>query len=160
MSYRTAEPSNELSWAGKGSHKRTHRVGEHDELAGPKSLASDDNILAGLINQQELVAALVKLLEISDASVEKVTGLVVQLMGDNVKLHKEFGKQKEEAAGWKKLHEKGSASLMMLTAVIHELRDDLKKLRIELKLRVEESVAVVKQSHEDVKKELEELLAQ
>jgi hypothetical protein len=36
----------------------------------------------------------------------------------------------------------------------------LKKLRIERELQVEESVAAVKQSHEDVKKELEELLAQ
>jgi hypothetical protein len=34
----------------------------------------------------------VKLLKISDALVYKVIGLVVQLMGDNAKLHKELDK--------------------------------------------------------------------
>jgi hypothetical protein len=160
MSCRAAGPSNELSRAGEGSHKRTHCVGELDELAGLKSLASDDDILAGLINQQELLAGLEKLLEISDASVDKATGLIVKLMGDNAKLHEELDKQKEEAAGWRELYEKSVASRMTLTAVVHELGDDLKKLRIERELQVEESVAAVKQSHEDVKKELEELLAQ
>ena len=49
MSRRVAEPSNELSRAREGSHKRTRRVGERDELALMKSLAGDDDILAGLI---------------------------------------------------------------------------------------------------------------
>ena len=63
-----------------------------------------------------------------------------------------------ESAGWRELYEKSVASRMTLTAVVHELGDDLNKLRIECELQVEESVAAVKQSHEDVKKELEELL--
>ena len=49
MSRRVAEPSNELSRAREGSHKRTRRVGNRDELALLKSLAGEDNILAGLI---------------------------------------------------------------------------------------------------------------
>ena len=57
MSWRATEPSNELSPAGEGSHKRTRRVSDRDELAVLKSLASDDDILAGLIKKQELVAA-------------------------------------------------------------------------------------------------------
>ena len=40
-----------------------------------------------------------KLLEISDASVDKVTDLVEQLMGDNAKLLKELTEKEEEAAG-------------------------------------------------------------
>jgi len=160
MTCRATGPSNELSWAGEGSHKHPRRVSKLDELAGLKSLASNDDIFAGLINQQELLAGLEKLLEISDASVDKETSLIVKLMGDNVKLHEELDKQKEEATGWRELYEKSVASRMTLTAVIHELGDDLKKLRIEHELQVEESMVAVKQSHEDVKKELEELLAQ
>ena len=49
MSGCTAEPSNELSRAREGSHKCTRRAGDHDELALLKSLAGDDDILAGLI---------------------------------------------------------------------------------------------------------------
>ena len=71
MSRRTAEPSNELSRAGEGSHKRIRRIEDRDELALPKSLASDNDILAGLIKQQELVDGLMKLLKISDASVDQ-----------------------------------------------------------------------------------------
>ena len=55
MSLRIAEPSNELSRAREGSHKRTHCIGDRDELALLKSLAGDDDILAGLIKQKELV---------------------------------------------------------------------------------------------------------
>jgi hypothetical protein len=76
MSGHVAEPSNELSRASEGSHKRTRRAGDHDELVLLKSLASDDDILASLIKQQELVYGLMKLLKISDASVDKATGLV------------------------------------------------------------------------------------
>ena len=83
MSRRAAEPSNELSRAHEGSHKRTRRIGDRNELALLKSLAGDDDILAGLIKQQELVDGLMKLLKISDASVDKATGLFEQLMGDN-----------------------------------------------------------------------------
>ena len=50
-----------------------------------------------------------KLLEISDASVDKVTGLVEQLMGDNANLLKALAKKEEEATGWKMLHEQSSA---------------------------------------------------
>jgi hypothetical protein len=42
MSWRAAEPSNEISSAREGSHKHTRRVSDHDELAVMKSLASDD----------------------------------------------------------------------------------------------------------------------
>ena len=51
MSQRGAEPSNELSPAREGSHKCTRRIGDRDELALLKSLASDDDILASLIKQ-------------------------------------------------------------------------------------------------------------
>ena len=98
MSRRTAEPSNELSRAREGSHKRTRRTSHLDELAFLKSLTGDDDILAGLIKQQELVDRLMKPLEISDASVDKVTGLVEQLMGDNAKLLKLVAEKEEEAA--------------------------------------------------------------
>ena len=101
MSWRAVEPSNEISRAYEGSHKRTRRVGDRDELALLKSLAGNDDILAGLIKQQELVDGLMKLLEISDASVEKATGLIEQLMGDNAKLLKALAEKEEEAAGWK-----------------------------------------------------------
>jgi hypothetical protein len=75
-----------------------------------------------------------KLLEISDTSIDKVTGLVVKIMGDNAKLHKELDKQKEEAAGSRELYEKSVALWMTLIAIVHELGDDLKKLRIEREL--------------------------
>ena len=67
MSRRAVEPSNELSRAREGSHKRTRHIGDRDELVFLKSLAGDDNIFAGIIKQQELVDNLMKLLEISDA---------------------------------------------------------------------------------------------
>ena len=114
MSRRTAQPSNELSWACEGSHKRTRHVGDHDEVALLKSLVGNDDILAGLIKQQELVDGLMKLLKDSNASVDKVTGLVEQLMGDNAKLPKLVAEKEEEAAGWKILHEQSSASEMTL----------------------------------------------
>ena len=88
MSRCVAEPSNELSRACEGSLKCTRCIGDHGELALLKSLAGDDDILAGLIKQQELVDGLMKLLKISDASVDKATSLVEQLMGDNAKLLK------------------------------------------------------------------------
>ena len=99
MSRRAAEPLNELSRAREGSHKCTRRVGDRDELAFLKFLASDNDILASLIKKQELVDALMKLLEISDASVDKATGLVEQLMADNAKLLKALAEKEEEAAG-------------------------------------------------------------
>ena len=105
MSRRAAEPSNELSRAREGSHKRIRGVGHRDEPAFLKSFAGDDDILVGVTMQQELVDYLMKLLEISDASVEKATGLVEQLMGENAKLLKALAEMEEEAADWKKLHE-------------------------------------------------------
>ena len=74
---------------------------------------------------------MMKLLEISDASFDKVTGLVEQLMGDNAKLLKELTEKEEEAAGWEMLHEQSSASGMTLTAVVEELMGDLRKIWIE-----------------------------
>ena len=153
------EPLNELSRAREGSHKRTRRVGDRDKLVLLKSLAGDDDILAGVTTQQELVDGLMKLLKISDASVDKATGLVEQLMDDNVKVLKLVAEKEEEAAGWKMLHEQSSASGMTLTAVIEELMDDLRKLRIEREQEVEESVAAFKQSREELKKELEDFAA-
>ena len=85
---RAAEPSNELSRAREGSHKRIRGVGHRDEPAFLKSFVGDDDILAGVTTQQELVDSLMKLLKISDASVDKATSLVEQLMGDNAKLLK------------------------------------------------------------------------
>ena len=46
-----------------------------------------------------------KLVEISDASVDRVTGLVEQFMGDYAKLLKALAEKEEEAAGWKMPHE-------------------------------------------------------
>ena len=80
MSRRAVEPSNKLSPAREGSHKRIRSIGHRDELAFLKSFASDDDILAGVTTQQELVDGLMKLLKISDASVDKATSLVQQLM--------------------------------------------------------------------------------
>ena len=128
MSRRAVEPSNELSRAREGSHKRIRGIGHRDELAFLKSLADDDDILAGLIMQQELVDGLMKLLEIGDASVDKVTGLIEQLMGDNAKLLKVLTEKEEEAAGWKVLHELSSASGMTLKAIVGELMGGLRKL--------------------------------
>ena len=96
-----------------------------------KSFTGDDDILASVTTQQELVDGLMKLLEISDASVDKATGLVEQLMGENAKLLKVLAEKEEEAAHWKMLHEQSSASGMTLTTVIEELMGDLRKLRIE-----------------------------
>ena len=68
---------------------------------------------------------MMKLLEISDASVDKATSLVEQVMGDNAKLLKLVAEKEEEAAGWKMLHEQSSASEMTLKAVVEELMDVL-----------------------------------
>ena len=102
---------------------------------------------------------MMKLLKISDASVDKATDLVEQLMGDNAKLLKALAEKEEEAAGWKMLHEQSSASEMTLKAVVEELMGGLRKLRIEREQEVEESVAAFKQSHEELKKELEDFAA-
>ena len=53
MSRRAAVPSNELSRARGGSHKRIH-----DEPAFLKSFVGDDDILASITMQQELVDGL------------------------------------------------------------------------------------------------------
>ena len=76
MSGRATEPSNELSWAREGSHKRIHGIGHRDEPAFLKSFAGDDDILAGVSTQQELVDGLMKLLKIGDAVVDKATGIL------------------------------------------------------------------------------------
>ena len=99
-----------------------------------------------------------KLLKISDASVDKATGLVEELMGDNAKLLKLFAEKEDEAAGWKMLHEHSSASEMTLKAIVEELMGGLRKLRIEREQEVEESVAAFKQSCEELK-ELEDVVA-
>ena len=128
MSGRAAEPSNELSRACEGSHKRIRGVGHREEPAFLKSFAGNDDILASVTTQQELVDGLMKLLKISDASVDKATGLVEQLMDDNAKLLKLVAEKEEEAAGWKMLHEQSSASKMTLKAVVEELMGGLRKL--------------------------------
>ena len=99
MSRRVAEPSNKLSRACEGSHKRIRSVGHRDEPTFLNSFAGDDDILAGVTTQQELVDGLMKLLKINDASVDKETGLVEQLMSDNAKLLKALAEKEEEAAG-------------------------------------------------------------
>ena len=48
---------------------------------------------------------------------------------------------------------------MTLTAVVVELMGDLRNLWIEREQEVEESVATFKQSHEELKKELENVVA-
>ena len=49
---------------------------------------------------------------------------------------------------------------MMLTVVVGELMGDLRKHRIERERQVEESVAAFKKSHEELKKEPEDVVAQ
>ena len=102
---------------------------------------------------------MMKLLEISDASVDKATDLVEKLRGDNAKLLKALAEKAEEAAGWKMLHEQSSASGMTLTVFVEERMGDLRKLRIEREQEVEESVADFKQDREELKKELENFAA-
>ena len=53
MSRRAVEPSNELSRAREGSHKRIRGVGHRDEPAFLKSFAGDDDILTGVTMQQD-----------------------------------------------------------------------------------------------------------
>ena len=48
----------------------------------------------------------------------------------------------------------------MLKEVIEELMGGLRKLQIEREQEVEESMAAFKQSHEEFKKELEDVVAQ
>ena len=55
MSRRAAEPLNEHSRAREGSHKRIRGVGHRAEPAFLKSYAGDDDILASVTTQQELV---------------------------------------------------------------------------------------------------------
>ena len=155
MSRHAADPSNELSREREGSHNRIRGVGHRYDPAFLKSFSCDDDILAGVTTQQELVVGLMKLLKISDASVDKATSLVEQLMDDNANLLMLVTKKEEEAAGWKMLHEQSSASEMTLKAVIEELMGGLRKLRIEREQEVEESVAAYKRSREELKKELE-----
>ena len=69
---------------------------------------------------------MMKLLKISDASVDKAIGLVDQQMDDNAKLLKLVAEKEEESAGWKMLHEQSSASGMTLTTVVEELMGDLR----------------------------------
>ena len=100
MSRGTAEPSNELSRAREGSHKRIRDVGHHNALVFLESLDGDDDILAGVTKQQELVYVLMKLLKVSDAPIDKATGLIEQLMGDNAKLLKALAeKGRSQPAG-------------------------------------------------------------
>ena len=48
---------------------------------------------------------------------------------------------------------------MTLTAVIEELMGDLRKLRTEHEQEVEESMAAFKQSREEMRKEMEDVIA-
>ena len=100
-----------------------------------------------------------KLLKISDASVDKATGLIEQLMDDNVKLLKLVTEKEEEAADWKMLYEHSSASEMTLKAVVEELMGGLRKLWIKCEQEVEESVAAFKQRREELKKEMGDVIA-
>ena len=93
-----------------------------------------------------------KLLEKSDASVEKATGLISRLANE---LHK----KNEEAARWMKLHEKSSALVTKLEAVVEELMDENAKLLAKHKRLVEDSATTVEQQVEAMKKEIEELHA-
>ena len=102
---------------------------------------------------------MMKLLKISDASVDKATGLIEQLMGDNVKLLKLVAEKEEEAAGWKMLHDQRSASEMTLKAVVEELMGGLRKLRIEREQEVEESVDAFNKSREELRNDLDDFVA-
>ena len=57
------------------------------------------------------------------------------------------------------LHEQSSGSEMTLKAVVEELMGGLSKLRIKREQEVEESMADFKQSCEELKKELEDVVA-
>ena len=94
-----------------------------------------------------------KLLEKSDASVEKVSGLIPCLANE---LHK----KNEEAVRWMKLHDKSCALVRKLEAVVEKLMDEKAKLLVKHERLVEESVAAVEQQVEAMKKEIEELRAE
>ena len=102
---------------------------------------------------------MMKLLEISDASVDKATGLVEQLMGDNAKLLKLLTEKEEEVAGWKMLHEQSSASEMTLKAVVEELMGGLRKLQIQREQEVEEAVDAFNKSREELRNDLDDFVA-
>ena len=51
MSWRTADPSNKLSRACEGSHKRIRSVGHRDKPAFLKSFVDNDDILVGVTTQ-------------------------------------------------------------------------------------------------------------
>jgi hypothetical protein len=89
MSCPIAHVSNDLSRAGDCSHKRICHGDDLSEMAVPKSLASED-MLDELIKQQEFIARLQKLLQQSDALVEKSTGLIFRAVGENEKLANEL----------------------------------------------------------------------
>ena len=72
---------------------------------------------------------------------------------------KALAKKEEEATGWKMLHEQSSALGMTLTVVVEELMGALRKLRIKREQELEESVAAFKQSCEELKKELADVVA-
>ena len=57
------------------------------------------------------------------------------------------------------LHEQSSASGMTLKSIVKELMGDLRKIRIEREQGVEEFVASVKQSREELRTELEDVIA-
>lgn len=94
MSCPVAQVSNHLSRAGDFSRKRIRHGDDLREMAVPKSLASDD-VLDELIKMEEFIARLQKLLQQSDASVEKSTGLIFRALGENEKLANELD-QKEQ----------------------------------------------------------------
>ena len=102
---------------------------------------------------------MMKLLKISDASVDKATSLVEQLMGDNAKLLKLVAEKEEEAAGWKMLHEQSSASEMALKVVVEELMGGLRKLQIQREQEVEEAVDAFNKSREELRNDLDDFVA-
>ena len=127
-------------------------------MAVQNSLASDD-LLDELIKQQQFIARLEKLLQQSNASVEKSTGLIVRSLCENEKLLNELDQKDREAARLKNLYEQSHALVQKLSGEVGQLMDEKAEVLVKYKSLVEDSFAAVEESYEATKKEIEDVLA-
>ena len=153
-----AQVSNDLSRGGESSHKRIRHGDDLGKMAVQNSLASDD-LLDELIKQQQFIARLEKLLQQSNASVEKSTGLIVRSVCENEKLLNELDQKDREAARLKNLYEQSHALVQKLSGEVGQLMDEKAEVLVKYKSLVEDSFAAVEESYEATKKEIEDVLA-
>ena len=153
-----AQVSNDLSRGCDSSHKRIRHGDDLGKMAVQNSLASDD-LLDELIKQQQFIARLEKLLQQSNASVEKSTGLIVRSVCENEKLLNELDQKDREAARLKNLYEESHALVQKLSGEVGQLMDEKAEVLVKYKSLVEDSFAAVEESYEATKKEIEDVLA-